>query len=118
MSFLLDTHALAWAFFNPVDLSEKARRLLEDPDAEIYFSPIALFEMETKAAIGKWPWVLPPDWTTPLNSLGLSEMPVLWRHGAQAGRLPLHHRDPWDRLLIAQAQVEGLTLVSLDPVFE
>jgi len=117
VSFLLDTHALAWALFNPDDLSPKVRDLIEDEATRVHFSPISLFEMETKAAIGKWPWVLPPDWTAPLRNLAVAELPVLSLHGAQAGRLPLYHRDPWDRLLIAQAQIEGMVLVSLDPVF-
>ncbi len=116
MSFLLDTHALAWALFNPDELSSRVRDLLSADD-EIFFSPISLFEIETKATIGKWPNALPPDWAPALRQFGAVELQIDWRHAAAAGRLPLHHRDPWDRLLIAQAVSEGLIVVTLDPMF-
>lgn len=116
MSHLLDTHALIWALQSPDRLSARARVLMES-DAEVFFSSISLFEIETKAMIGKWPTELPIDWTPVLLRSGFAEMPVAWRHGVEAGRLPLIHRDPWDRLLVAQARIEGLVVVTADPVF-
>ncbi|GAB5520933.1 MAG: type II toxin-antitoxin system VapC family toxin [Rhodothermales bacterium] len=112
MKLLLDTHALIFLLSDPDRLSSEAREAMQQTD-EIAFSAASIWEIEIKAKIGK----LAPPATSTLQAarmLGLVELPMMATHAEQAGRLPLHHADPFDRMLIAQAQVEGYALVSRD----
>ncbi|HEX7070763.1 MAG TPA: type II toxin-antitoxin system VapC family toxin [Rhodothermales bacterium] len=110
---LLDTHALIWALAGPDVLDRRARRAIEDPNNAVLVSPASLYEINLKIALGKLaaPSV---DLLERIDATGFSAMPIRLDHAALAGRLPFHHRDPFDRLLIAQAHLEGLTLVSRD----
>ena len=118
MRVLLDTHALVFAVSEPELLSPRARRLLQDSEIERWVSVVSLWEIAIKVQIGKLS--LPLDsayYHRNLAALGARTLEVTVEHSLALLRLPLHHRDPFDRLLIAQAQVEGLTLVTRDRVF-
>ena len=111
MTLLLDTHIALWAITGDATLGEEfLDRLRHDPD--IYLSPVSLWEITIKQATGKLPG--PADLAEQVRDVGFRELPVTHAHAIAAGRLPPHHRDPFDRMLVAQAAAEGLTLVSRD----
>jgi PIN domain nuclease of toxin-antitoxin system len=111
MSLLLDTHIALWAITGDATLdNEFLDRLRHDPD--IFLSPVSLWEITIKQATGKLAG--PADLAERVRDMGFRELPVTYAHAIAAGRLPPHHRDPLDRMLVAQAAVEGLTLVSRD----
>jgi PIN domain nuclease of toxin-antitoxin system len=85
---------------------------MSDRTNEVYVSAVTPWELEIERASGKLG--APADLLARIDSTGLLELPVSFEHGLVAGRLPLHHKDPFDRMLVAQAQVEGLTLVTDD----
>src|SRR3954453_301203 len=111
MSLLLDTHIALWAITGDATLDEEfLDRLRHDPD--IFLSPVSLWEITIKQATGKLAGPAAP--AQRVRNMGFRELPVTYPHAIAAGRLPPHHRDPFDRMLVAQAAVEGLTLVSRD----
>lgn len=112
MSLLLDTHVALWGLAGDPALSQDfLDRLRHDPD--IYLSPVTIWEITIKAALGKL--AAPADLVERVRDMGFRDLPITSAHAIFAGRLPLHHRDPFDRMLVAQAAVEGLTLVTRDP---
>jgi PIN domain nuclease of toxin-antitoxin system len=112
MSLLLDTHVVLWAVTGDTTLgADLLDRLRHDPD--IFLSPVSLWEITVKQTAGKLAG--PPDVAERVRDVGFSELPVTHAHVIAAGRLPLHHRDPFDRMLVAQAVSEGITLASRDP---
>jgi PIN domain nuclease of toxin-antitoxin system len=118
MRLLLDTHAFLFAI-NPFErLPPKVLGFLEDPTVERWVSAISLWEIAIKVRIGKLPLPSEPAfYTRHLASLGAHLLPVDAAHSFTLFALPLHHRDPFDRLLIAQAITEGLTIATIDPAF-
>ena len=111
MSLLLDTHVALWAITGDATLSEDLLdRLRHDPD--IFLSPVSLWEIAIKQGTGKLAG--PVDLAEQVRDMGFRELPVTHAHAIAAGRLPPHHRDPFDRMLVAQAVTEGLTLASRD----
>ncbi len=116
MRLLLDTHALLWSLDRPGRLRREARSAIEDPANEVLVSAVAVWEIALKSSLRK----LRPraDLAAELARVPFGELPLTWAHGLQASVLPLHHRDPFDRLLVAQALVEGMPLVSADAVFD
>ncbi|MEH1167059.1 type II toxin-antitoxin system VapC family toxin [Micromonospora sp. CPCC 205539] len=111
MNLLLDTHVALWAITGDQTLGvEFLDRLRHDPD--IYLSPVSLWEITIKQSAGKLAG--PPDLAERIRDMGFRELPVTHIHAIAAGRLPPHHRDPFDRMLVAQAISEGLTLASRD----
>jgi PIN domain nuclease of toxin-antitoxin system len=111
MSLLLDTHIALWAITGDATLDEQfLDRLRHDPD--IFLSPVSLWEITIKQATGKLAG--PADLAELVRDMGFRELPVMYAHAIAAGRLPPHHSDPFDRMLVAQAAVDGLTLVSRD----
>ncbi|MCL7456924.1 type II toxin-antitoxin system VapC family toxin [Micromonospora echinofusca] len=111
MTLLLDTHVALWAITGDATLGEDfLDRLRHDPD--IFLSPVSLWEITIKQTTGKL--VGPADLAERVRDMGFRELPVTHAHAIAAGRLPFHHRDPFDRMLVAQAVVEGLTLVTRD----
>ena len=111
MTLLLDTHIALWAITGDATLGDEfLDRLRHDPD--IFLSPVSLWEITIKQAIGKLGG--PADLAERVRDMGFRELPVTHAHAIAAGRLPPHHRDPFDRMLVAQATIEGLTLVSRD----
>jgi PIN domain nuclease of toxin-antitoxin system len=112
---LADTHALLWLLDDDPQLSDRARDLLLDPGNEALLSAVAIWEVTLKRALGK----LEADeaFAAVLLDADFDELPITIAHAERAGTLEPHHRDPFDRLLIAQAQVEGATVVTADPAF-
>ena len=115
MSLLLDTNVILWWLLDDPTLTDEMKtRLDEEPD--VFYSPISVWEVTIKQAKGKLPG--PADLAEQIRDSGFVEMPVAVRHFMAAGRLPLHHNDPFDRMLIAQAIAEGLVLVSRDSTMQ
>lgn len=118
VSYLLDTHAVIWLVGGrrvPADLVEA----LEASDGPVYVSSVSAFEVATKVRLGKLDRAraLAESWSSSVAALGGTPLPLADRHAVAAGALDWEHRDPFDRLLAAQAIVDGLTLVTADPAF-
>ena len=120
MRVLLDTHTLLWWLFDDPKLSPTARATLGDPGNEILVSSASAWEIATKVRLGKLPSaaVLVQDIAGWIERAGFSELPVRIAHAQRAGGWPQPHRDPFDRMLAAQAVEEELTLVTRDPAFD
>ena len=117
MTFLLDTHLLLYAAGMPERLPSVARTLLEDPDSELAFSAASLWEVAIKNGLGRQDYQVDPRLLRRgLLENGYAELPVAGAHAVAADLLPPVNSDPFDRMLVAQAQIEGLTLLTLDPV--
>lgn len=119
MNLLLDTHALIWFLEDDPRLSARVRATLEEAGNRCHVSDVTAWEAGIKHALGKLDLPVPYEELFPerLESLGFLVLPIRHAHLHQMVKLPKHHGDPFDRLLIAQAQVEGLTLVSCDTHF-
>jgi PIN domain nuclease of toxin-antitoxin system len=112
---LVDTHLLLWAAGEPGKLSRKARRLLEDPDSQLWFSAASLWEVAIKHGLGREDFrVEPRRLRRGLIDNGWRELTISSEHVVATLDLPPIHKDPFDRMLVAQAQVEGLALVTSD----
>jgi PIN domain nuclease of toxin-antitoxin system len=120
VKLLLDTQCWLWWFAQPERLNEESIAQIADEANELWFSVASIWEMGIKVAIGKLP--LPESLDSYLSSrmgqLGVRSLEITATHALQAATLPLHHRDPFDRMLIAQAQLEDMTLVSADVIFK
>jgi PIN domain nuclease of toxin-antitoxin system len=117
---LVDTHTLIWAVDDTSQLSTLATTALQDPGNELLISAATIWEIAIKHGLGKLPLALPyRDWMNrAITDLGLVILPITVEYAnAQAG-LPMHHRDPFDRLLVAQCQVEQIPLISADAIFD
>jgi PIN domain nuclease of toxin-antitoxin system len=115
MKLLLDTHLLLWAAGEPQRLSKRARTLMGNPDNELLFSAASLWEVAIKRGLGR------KDFEVDARLLrrglldnGYSELPIVSDHVVATESLPLLHKDPFDRILVAQATVEGVTLLTID----
>jgi PIN domain nuclease of toxin-antitoxin system len=111
MSLLVDTHVILWWLADDPTLSDELKDAL-DTEPDVRFSPASVWEVTIKQGLGKLKG--PDDLPERIRDCGLRELPVTSLHAMTAGRLPAVHRDPFDRLLIAQARSEGLTLVTRD----
>lgn len=120
LRLLLDTHALLWALTDSPRLSRKAATLIADAGSRIIISPVSAYEICAKHTLGKLPEAaaLAADFEGELVSLDVEWMPIAPAHAVMAGKLDMAHRDPFDRLLIAQALVERVPLVSNETVFD
>ena len=115
MKLLLDTHLLLWAAGKPEKLSVAARELLEDPVNELLFSTASLWEVALKAGLGREDFRVEPRLLRRgLLDNGYGEVPVLSAHAVALDTLPPIHKDPFDRILVAQAQIEGIVLLTSD----
>lgn len=117
---LLDTHTLWWWFRDDPRLSRHAHAAIGHAEAFVVVSAASAWEIATKVRIGKLPdpHGLTESLPVHLASQGFVELPITVEHSLRAGHLPGRHKDPFDRILIAQAQVEGLTLVSNEAMFD
>lgn len=120
MKILLDTHCWLWMQADSKRLSQQARALLQDPENQLFLSAASSWEIAIKYALGKLPLPMPPlEYVlSRMESSGTLSLPVQHSHALHAGSLPLHHADPFDRLLIAQAQLENLRILTADAQFE
>ncbi len=119
MRILLDTQAWLWMLADPERLSERARRLVVAPDNDLLLSAASSWEIAIKYAIGRLelpsePAVLVPKW---MAASRVAPLPIEHEHALAVAALPYHHRDPFDRLLVAQAQVESLPILTADRQF-
>ncbi len=115
MTLLLDTHLLLWAAGDPGRLSSKAHDLLSDPATELIFSTASIWEVVIKNALGRDDFrVDPRQLRDGLIQNDYSELEIRSEHALAVGSLPPIHKDPFDRILIAQAQVENVTLLTTD----
>lgn len=116
MILLLDTHALLWWITDSPRLSPRARGLMADAGNELLWSVASSWEVAIKNAVGRLPLPAPPALFIPehLARNNVGTLPVQNAHAFRAGALPPHHRDPFDRMLIAQAQIEKIPLLSAD----
>lgn len=120
MKLLLDTHTLLWFQTDDPKLSAAAKTALENPINERWLSPISLLEIALKYRLGKLPLPAPFGAMYPASLLSrdIHLLPIEAKHIEPLTTLPFHHRDPFDRLIAATALVEGLRLVSADPLFD
>lgn len=120
MKILLDTHAFIWFMIDHPQLNQHAASLIEDPDNEVLISIAALWEMAIKMSLGKLHLAKPFEQLIPdqLQTNNFTLLPVEVSHLTQVITLPWHHRDPFDRLMIAQSRVEGLPILSRDSIFD
>ncbi len=117
MRLLLDTHVLLWWLSDDRKLAKNARDIIANPDNDVLVSSASAWEISIKAALRRLEIEL-DNLESAMVSNGFRPLPIGLRHGLTAGRLPNVHRDPFDRMLVAQASVEELRLVSHDRVFE
>ncbi|WP_419857455.1 type II toxin-antitoxin system VapC family toxin [Candidatus Palauibacter irciniicola] len=120
MRVLLDTHAFLWWIADSGRLSRKARRLIADETNDIAVSAASAWEIATKHRIGRLPGgeAVALDVAGRISDQGFSELAISVSDGERAGRLPGPHRDPFDRMLAAQALARGLPIISIDGVFD
>ncbi len=116
MKVLLDTHVLLWAAGVQARLTDEARGLIEDPDTELIFSAASIWEVAIKTGLGR------DDFRVDARLLrrgllenGYTELAITGSHAVAVDSLPPLHKDPFDRILVAQARVEGITLLTADP---
>ena len=117
MKFLLDTRLLLWTVREPERLPVAARALLADPDNELIFSVVSIWEAAIKSGLGKKSFETNPRiLRRRLLDNGYIELPLSGQHAVTIDLLPPIHKDPFDRILVAQATVEGITLLTVDPL--
>jgi PIN domain nuclease of toxin-antitoxin system len=116
VNLLLDTHTAFWSIVEPSRLSTTGYAAIEAEENEVYVSVASAWEMAIKVGIGKWPQAraLVDDFEHELSKANIRLLPISVPHVRKAGLLPSAHRDPFDRLIAAQALTEGLTLVTAD----
>ena len=109
---LLDTHAFLWCLADAAKLSPPARTAIADGHNDVFVSAVSGWEISVKRAKGQL--IAPDNLGALVEDRGFAHLPLTFHHAEQAGMLPAHHKDPFDRFLIAQAQAEGLTVVTRD----
>jgi len=119
MRILLDTQCWLWMSLSPERFSPHARSLVEATEHELHLSAASAWEIAIKHALGKLRLPEPPARYVPtrLDALGVRPLPIEHAHALHVAALPAHHRDPFDRLLIAQAQLDDLSILTADPLF-
>lgn len=117
MNLLLDSHVFLWWLQDNRRLSRRARRVIAAPDSHVFVSAVSIWEIAIKLSIGKLKWRGGVPLDRSITSAGFTELPVAARHAAGVRALPALHGDPFDRLLISQALVEDLRVVTAADVF-
>ncbi len=120
MSYLIDTHVLLWWLFNDTQLKDNSRTIIQDSQNKILVSSATAWEIATKYRIGKLPEAAPivADYHQILEPAKFVELPIAATHALHAGNLPIEHRDPFDRMLMAQAELENLPIITYDSAFK
>ena len=119
MSYLIDTHILLWWLFNDPKLDKDCREIIREPNHKIFVSSASAWEISTKYRLGKLPEAkqLLPAYQQILNQAKFSQLSITTTHALRAGNLPINHRDPFDRMLMAQAELEGIPIITYDNAF-
>ena len=112
MNLLLDTQIALWWLGDTPELTDAVREVVQDSDNVVYVSAASVWEIAIKRALGKLE--VGDEYVSEISEQGFLELPIRWEHAKRVEALPMLHRDPFDRLLIAQAQALGLTLVTTD----
>ena len=112
MNLLIDTHILLWWLGDAEHLKQEVRKAIREPSNRVFVSAASIWEIAIKSASGKLD--IPTNLDAALEHSKFQELPIRFAHAVAAGKLPEHHRDPFDRMIIAQAQCEQLTLVTQD----
>lgn len=119
MRVLTDTHVLLWALLRPARLDAACREVLESPEHQVFFSAVNIWEIAIKRALDRPDFDVEPDAVhRAALETGFRELPISAVHAAAVRHLPPHHRDPFDRLLIVQALIEPLRLMTDDPLID
>jgi PIN domain nuclease of toxin-antitoxin system len=120
MRLLLDTHAFMWWAMDDQRLSRAAHAALSRMDSEVFVSAASAWEVATKVRRGNWPEAeaVVADFPRAIEEFGFRQLSITVEHGQRAGFLPGDHKDPFDRMLIAQAQAENLVIVSNEKIFD
>ena len=116
MNLLLDTHVLLWWLDDNPALPRAGRKAIANPDNLIILSSVVIWEIRIKQALGKLE--ITPDFFQVLKNQGFEFLSITSEHAYAVGDLPMHHRDPFDRMIIAQAKLEGLSVVTHDAAFK
>jgi PIN domain nuclease of toxin-antitoxin system len=120
MRLLLDTHALLWWLTDDGKLPAPPRAAIADPENDVFVSSASAWEISTKHRIGKLTGVgdVAERFVFYVRKAGFQSLPILLEHAVKAGQLPGPHKDPFDRMLMAQATIDKLKVVTIDPVFK
>jgi PIN domain nuclease of toxin-antitoxin system len=120
MKFLLDTHTFLWALRSPDEIADRARAILADPGSELLISIVIPWEIAIKSGVGKLENIsnLLEDFESQVTAGGFRVIETSVRQAIRSGTLPLHHKDPFDRLLIAQALDLDVPILSCDSIFD
>jgi PIN domain nuclease of toxin-antitoxin system len=120
ITYLLDTHILLWWIFNDPKLDETCRTIIANPSHRILVSSASAWEIATKYRIGKLPEAktLVATYPETLKRANFEELAITAKHALRAGGLPIAHRDPFDRMLMAQAELETIPIITDDPAFQ
>ena len=119
MRFLVDTHVFLWFIGDAKELSQTAKKTIEDGNNEIFISIASLWEISIKTALGKL--TIKGNYesvTDDLNDNSMQILPIIFAHTVEQNKLPFHHRDPFDRIIVSQAIVENIDFISADAVFD
>jgi PIN domain nuclease of toxin-antitoxin system len=119
ISYLLDTHVLLWWLFDDPQLDANCRKIVRDPNHRIIVSSVSAWEIATKYRIGKLPEAkqIVEEYSQILQQAKFIELGINSAHALRAGSLPISHRDPFDRMLMAQAELENLPIITYDRAF-
>jgi PIN domain nuclease of toxin-antitoxin system len=120
MKFLLDTSVLLWSVAERAKLNSRAVRILSLAGSNLYLSAASVWEISIKYAIGRLPLHVEPELfvSEAQRKMGMRPLDIDYLHAVEAGRLPRHHADPFDRMLIAQARTERMVLLTADRIFQ
>ena len=118
--YLIDTHILLWWIFDDPKLSQNIREIIENPSNKIIVSSASAWEIATKYRIGKLPEAkeLIEDYDNILKKARFTTMSITTAHSLRAGSLPIQHRDPFDRMIMAQSELEKIPVITYDPAFK
>lgn len=118
--YLIDTHVLLWWIFNDAKLEQNIREIIQNPSNKIIVSSASAWEIATKYRIGKLPEAkeLLEDYENIIQKARFSQLSITTAHSLRAGLLPIKHRDPFDRMIMAQSELEKIPVISCDPAFK
>lgn len=120
INYLIDTHIMLWWFFEDPKLDTECRNIICNPDHLIFVSSVSAWEIATKYRIGKLPEAkqIVEEYSQILHRARFVELPMTSAHALRAGSLPIAHRDPFDRMIMAQAELESLPVITYDTAFQ